>query len=167
VAENWPGGGAAPVRADGGERRSGPFVAGVCPYDGGPLLAWDAFSPSMCRSKEKDHELVERGPFRVLRHPLQRGAYGVLASLCASKLACFVREFCCDITAAFIHRMNVEERALADARRALSRLHEAHQNAGAVCLLNGRKTGATLDSSLAQSMRYLGQGGAAWQKRAV
>ena len=62
---------------------------------------------------EKDHELVERGPFRIVRHPSYTGVLlafaGFALSLCnwASVLVILL-----PIGAAFIHRMNVEEDAL-------------------------------------------------------
>jgi len=62
---------------------------------------------------EKDHELVERGPFRRLRHPSYSGVLlaflGFALSLrnWAALLAVLL-----PITAAFIHRINVEEDAL-------------------------------------------------------
>ena len=65
---------------------------------------------------EKDHELVERGPFRILRHPSYTGV--LLAFL---GLALSLRNWAAllvillPIVAAFIHRMNVEEEALSRA----------------------------------------------------
>jgi protein-S-isoprenylcysteine O-methyltransferase Ste14 len=65
---------------------------------------------------EKDHELVERGPFRVVRHPSYTGVLlafvGLALSLCnwAALLVILV-----PIGAAFIRRMNVEEDALSRA----------------------------------------------------
>src|SRR5262245_20447320 len=62
---------------------------------------------------EKDHELVERGPFRWLRHPSYTGVLlaflGFALSLqnWAALLVVLL-----PITAAFIHRINVEEEAL-------------------------------------------------------
>ena len=89
---------------------------------------------------EKDHELVERGPFRLVRHPSYTGVLlafvGFALSLrnWAALLIILVPIFM-----AFIRRMNVEEEALTrGARLALRRLHEADQTAGAVCLLKRR-----------------------------
>jgi len=65
---------------------------------------------------EKDHELVERGPFRIVRHPSYTGVLlafmGLALSLrnWAALLVILV-----PIGAAFIHRMNVEEDALSRA----------------------------------------------------
>jgi len=62
---------------------------------------------------EKDHELIERGPFRVLRHPSYSGVLlafvGFALSLqnWAALLIVLLPIF-----TAFIHRMNVEEKAL-------------------------------------------------------
>ena len=68
---------------------------------------------------EKDHELVARGPFRMVRHPSYTGVLlafvGFALSLCNWAALLFVL---IPICAAFIHRMNVEEDALA---RALGR----------------------------------------------
>ena len=65
---------------------------------------------------EKDHELVERGPFRVVRHPSYAGvllAFVGLALTLGNWAALFV--ILLPIGAAFIHRMNVEEKALSGA----------------------------------------------------
>jgi protein-S-isoprenylcysteine O-methyltransferase Ste14 len=65
---------------------------------------------------EKDHELVERGPFHVVRHPSYTGVllafFGLALSLrnWAALLVVLL-----PIGAAFIHRMNVEEDALSRA----------------------------------------------------
>ena len=65
---------------------------------------------------EKDHELVEQGPFRIVRHPSYTGV--LLAFL---GLALSLRNWAAlvimlvPIGAAFIHRMNVEEDALSRA----------------------------------------------------
>ena len=90
------------------------FVAGI-------ILRWWAiiilgrfFSVDV--TIEKDHELVERGPFRILRHPSYTGVLlafvGLALSLWnwAALLIVLV-----PIAAAFIHRMNVEEEALSRA----------------------------------------------------
>ncbi len=64
----------------------------------------------------KDHELVERGPFRVVRHPSYTGVLLAFAGFAfslgnwAALLATIGPIF-----AAFIHRMNVEEHALTSA----------------------------------------------------
>ena len=65
---------------------------------------------------EKDHELVERGPFRVVRHPSYSG---VLLAFIGFTLA--LRHWAAFLVVlvpiffAFIHRMNVEEAALSRA----------------------------------------------------
>jgi len=65
---------------------------------------------------EKDHELVERGPFRIVRHPSYTGVLlafvGVALSL-GNWAALLVMLL--PIGAAFVHRMNVEEEALSRA----------------------------------------------------
>jgi protein-S-isoprenylcysteine O-methyltransferase Ste14 len=65
---------------------------------------------------EKDHELVERGPFRVVRHPSYTGvllAFVGLALTLDNWSALLV--ILLPISAAFIHRMNMEENALSGA----------------------------------------------------
>jgi protein-S-isoprenylcysteine O-methyltransferase Ste14 len=65
---------------------------------------------------EKDHELVERGPFRVVRHPSYTGVllafvgFALTLRNWAALLIVLVPIF-----AAFIRRMNVEEEALSRA----------------------------------------------------
>ena len=65
---------------------------------------------------EKDHELVERGPFRVVRHPSYTGVllafvgFALTLRNWAALLIILVPIF-----AAFIRRMNVEEEALSKA----------------------------------------------------
>jgi len=65
---------------------------------------------------EKDHELVERGPFRVVRHPSYTGVllafvgFALTLHNWAALLVILVPIF-----AAFIRRMNVEEEALSRA----------------------------------------------------
>jgi protein-S-isoprenylcysteine O-methyltransferase Ste14 len=63
-----------------------------------------------------DHELVERGPFRVVRHPSYTGvllAFLGFALSLANWAALLVMLI--PITAAFIRRINVEEQALSGA----------------------------------------------------
>ena len=65
---------------------------------------------------EKDHELVERGPFRIVRHPSYAGvllAFVGLALSLGNWAALLV--ILLPIGAAFNHRMNVEEDALSRA----------------------------------------------------
>ena len=65
---------------------------------------------------EKDHELVERGPFRIVRHPSYTGVLLAFVGLAlslgnwAALLGILI-----PIGAAFVHRMNVEEDALSRA----------------------------------------------------
>jgi protein-S-isoprenylcysteine O-methyltransferase len=65
---------------------------------------------------EKDHELVERGPFRIVRHPSYAGVLLAFVGLALSlrNWAALV-VILVPISAAFIHRMNVEENALSRA----------------------------------------------------
>ncbi len=61
----------------------------------------------------KDHELVERGPFRIVRHPSHSGvllAFVGFALSLANWIALLV--IALPIFAAFVRRMNVEEEAL-------------------------------------------------------
>src|SRR2546430_12665558 len=65
---------------------------------------------------EKDHELVERGPFRVVRHPSYTGvllAFVGLALSLGNSAALLV--ILLPTGAAFIHRMKVQENALSGA----------------------------------------------------
>jgi protein-S-isoprenylcysteine O-methyltransferase Ste14 len=65
---------------------------------------------------EKDHELVERGPFRLVRHPSYTG---VLLAFVGFALTLrnwgAILVVLVPIFAAFVRRMNVEEEALRDA----------------------------------------------------
>ena len=65
---------------------------------------------------EKDHELVERGPFRIVRHPSYTGVLLAFVGLALSlgNWAAFI-VILVPIGAAFIHRINVEEQALSHA----------------------------------------------------
>jgi protein-S-isoprenylcysteine O-methyltransferase len=95
--------------------------AGVFLFVAGLLLRWWAIITlgrffTVDVTIEKDHELVERGPFRVVRHPSYTGVLlafvGFALSLhnWAALLIILVPIF-----AAFIRRMNVEEDALSRA----------------------------------------------------
>jgi len=65
---------------------------------------------------EKDHELVERGPFHILRHPSYRGLLLAFVSLGLSlRNWAALLVILLPIGAAFIRRMNVEEEALSGA----------------------------------------------------
>lgn len=93
-------------------------IASVWLFVAGLMLRWWAII-SLGRfftvdvTIEKDHELVERGPFRMVRHPSYTGVLlafvGLALSLCnwAALVVILV-----PISAAFIRRMNVEEDAL-------------------------------------------------------
>jgi protein-S-isoprenylcysteine O-methyltransferase Ste14 len=95
--------------------------AAVVLFAAGLLLRWWAIVTlgrffTVDVTIEKDHELVERGLFRIVRHPSYAGLLlafvGVALSLrnWAAALVILV-----PIGGAFIHRMNVEEEALSDA----------------------------------------------------
>jgi protein-S-isoprenylcysteine O-methyltransferase Ste14 len=95
-------------------RRRGLFVAGL-------LLRWWAIITlgrffTVDVTIEKDHELVERGPFRIVRHPSYTGVLlafvGLALSLCNLAVLLVIL---LPIGAAFVHRMNVEENALSAA----------------------------------------------------
>jgi protein-S-isoprenylcysteine O-methyltransferase Ste14 len=98
--------------------------AGVVLFVAGLLLRWWAIITlgrffTVDVTIEKDHELVERGPFRMVRHPSYTGVllafvgFGLSLRNWAALLVILL-----PIGAAFIHRMNVEEDALS---RALGR----------------------------------------------
>lgn len=103
--------------------RHGPMLAtaSVILFVAGIILRWWAIITlgrffSVDVTIEKDHELVEQGPFRTVRHPSYTGV--LLAFL---GLALSLRNWAAlvimlvPIGAAFIHRMNVEEDALSRA----------------------------------------------------
>jgi protein-S-isoprenylcysteine O-methyltransferase Ste14 len=113
LAERWP---AAALGLGQGGR-----LAAVVLFAGGLLLRWWAIITlgrffTVDVTIEKDHEIVERGPFRLVRHPSYAGVLlafvGFALSLnnWAGMLAVMLPIF-----AAFIRRMNVEEEALSDA----------------------------------------------------
>jgi protein-S-isoprenylcysteine O-methyltransferase len=113
VAKHWP---AAALP----HRRSFMF-AGVALFVTGLLLRWWAIITlgrffTVDVAIEPDHELIERGPFRMVRHPSYTGVLLAFVGLAltlgnwAALLAILV-----PIGAAFIHRMNVEESALSGA----------------------------------------------------
>jgi len=112
VAKHWPAAALPHARS---------LFAGVVLFVAGLLLRWWAIITlgrffTVDVTIEKDHELVERGPFRMVRHPSYTGVLlafvGVALSLgnWAALLVILL-----PIGAAFIHRMNVEENALSDA----------------------------------------------------
>ena len=65
---------------------------------------------------EKDHELVERGPFRIVRHPSYSGLLLAFVGLALSlRNWAALPIILLPIVAAFIRRMSVEEEALSRA----------------------------------------------------
>ena len=96
-------------------------IAGVLLFVAGLLLRWWSIITlgrffTVDVTIERDHELVERGPFRVVRHPSYTGvllAFVGLALTLGNWAALLV--ILLPIGTAFIHRMNVEENALSDA----------------------------------------------------
>src|ERR1051325_6084468 len=96
-------------------------VVGVVLFVSGLILRWWAIITlgrffTVDVTIEKDHELVARGPFRVVRHPSYTGVLLAFAGFALS-LGNFAAVFVIllPIGAAFIHRMNVEEEALSGA----------------------------------------------------
>jgi protein-S-isoprenylcysteine O-methyltransferase Ste14 len=95
--------------------------AGVALFVAGILLRWWAIITlgrffTVDVTIEQDHELVERGPFRRVRHPSYTGvlmAFVGFALTLGNWAALLV--ILLPITAAFVHRMNVEEDALSRA----------------------------------------------------
>ena len=97
------------------------MFAGVALFVTGLLLRWRAIITlgrffTVDVAIEPDHELIERRPFRMVRHPSYTGVLLAFVGLAltlgnwAALLAILV-----PIGAAFIHRMNVEENALSGA----------------------------------------------------
>jgi protein-S-isoprenylcysteine O-methyltransferase len=95
--------------------------AGVVLFVAGLILRWWAIITlgrffTVDVTIERDHELVERGPFCVVRHPSYTGvllAFVGFALSLGNWGALLV--ILLPIGAAFIHRMNVEEEALSRA----------------------------------------------------
>lgn len=94
---------------------------GVVLFVAGLLLRWWAIITlgrffTVDVTIEKDHELVERGPFRVVRHPSYTGVLLAFVgfALTLRNWAALVI-ILVPIFAAFIRRMNVEEEALSQA----------------------------------------------------
>ena len=96
-------------------------LVGVVLFVAGLLLRWWAIITlgrffTVDVTIEKDHELVERGPFRVVRHPSYTGVllafvgFALTLGNWAALLVILVPIF-----VAFIRRMNVEEEALSRA----------------------------------------------------
>jgi protein-S-isoprenylcysteine O-methyltransferase len=95
--------------------------AGVALFVAGLILRWWAIITlgrffTVDVIIEKDHELVERGPFRVVRHPSYAGVLLAFVGLALSlRNWAAMLVILLPIGAAFIHRMNVEEDALSRA----------------------------------------------------
>ena len=111
VAQNFPAGALPHVFAS----------VGVVLFVAGLILRWWAIITlgrffTVDVTIEKDHELVERGPFRMVRHPSYTGVlvafvgYALSLRNWAALLLILL-----PIGAAFIRRMNVEEHALLQA----------------------------------------------------
>ena len=113
VAMNWP-----PAALPNGRMFA---LVGVFLFVAGLLLRWWAIITlgrffTVDVTIEKDHELVERGPFRVVRHPSYTGvllAFVGFALTLRNWAALLI--ILLPIFAAFIRRMNVEEDALSRA----------------------------------------------------
>ena len=104
------------------------FVAGI-------ILRWWAITTlgrffTMDVTIEKDHELVEQGPFRVVRHPSYTGVLLAFAGLALS-----LGNSGADWRGFHSPDECGRGRAFSRARLALRRLYEAHQAACAVRLL--------------------------------
>src|SRR2546423_487652 len=96
-------------------------VAGVVLFAAGLVFRWWAIITlgrffTVDVTIEKDHELVERGPFRLVRHPSYTG---VLMAFVGFALTLrnwgAILVVLVPIFVAFVRRMNVEEEALARA----------------------------------------------------
>ena len=96
-------------------------VTGVFLFVAGLLLRWWAIITlgrffTVDVTIEKDHELVERGPFRVVRHPSYTGVLLAFVGFALSlRNWAAMLIMLLPIFAAFIRRMNVEEDALSRA----------------------------------------------------
>ena len=110
VAQNWRAGAVADGR--------GFEIAGVALFAAGLILRWWAIVTlgrffTVDVVIEPDHELVERGPFRLARHPSYTGVllafvgFALTLRNWAALLVVIVPIF-----VAFARRMNVEEEAL-------------------------------------------------------
>jgi protein-S-isoprenylcysteine O-methyltransferase Ste14 len=111
VASHWPAAALPEI-----------FVfAGLVLFVAGLVLRWWAIVTlgrffTVDVTIEKDHELVDRGPFRMVRHPSYTGVLMAFVGFALS-----LRNWAAllvilpPIGAAFIHRMNVEETALSRA----------------------------------------------------
>ena len=92
--------------------------AGVVLFVAGLILRWWAIITlgrffTLDVTIEKDHEVVERGPFRIVRHPSYSGVLLAFVGLALSlRNWAALLVILLPIGAAFIHRINVEEDAL-------------------------------------------------------
>jgi protein-S-isoprenylcysteine O-methyltransferase Ste14 len=110
VAQNWRAGALSNGRVF--------EVAGVVLFAAGLIFRWWAIVTlgrffTVDVTIEKDHELVERGPFRLVRHPSYTGvllAFVGFALTLRNWLSFLV--VLVPIFVAFVRRMNVEEEAL-------------------------------------------------------
>ena len=113
VAMNWPGGVLPYGRAF--------AIVGVVLFVVGLILRWWAIVTlgrffTVDVTIEKDHELVERGPFRFIRHPSYTGVLlGFVGFALTLRNWGAILVILLPIFAAFIRRMNVEEEALSRA----------------------------------------------------
>jgi protein-S-isoprenylcysteine O-methyltransferase Ste14 len=110
IAGNWRAGALPHGRAF--------AVAGVALFAAGLIFRWWAIVTlgrffTVDVTIEKDHELVERGPFRLVRHPSYTG---VLLAFVGFALTLrnwgAILVILVPIFVAFVRRMNVEEEAL-------------------------------------------------------
>jgi protein-S-isoprenylcysteine O-methyltransferase len=113
MARNWRGG-ALPYGREFA-------IAGVVLFAAGLILRWWAITTlgrffTVDVMIEKDHEVVERGPFRLVRHPSYTG---VLLAFVGFALTLrnwgAILVVLVPIFIAFVRRMNVEEEALSRA----------------------------------------------------
>src|SRR5215471_16127170 len=90
-------------------------IASVVLFVAGLILRWWAIITlgrffTVDVTIEKDHELVERGPFRIVRHPSYSGLLLAFVGLALSlRNWAALPIILLPIVAAFIRRMNVEE----------------------------------------------------------
>jgi len=93
-------------------------IAGVVLFVAGLTLRWWAIFTlgrffTVDVTIEKDHELVKRGPFRIVRHPSYTGVLLAFVGLALSlRNWAALLVILLPIGAAFVYRMNVEEEAL-------------------------------------------------------
>ena len=93
-------------------------VASILLFVAGLMLRWWAIITlgrffTVDVTIEKDHQLVERGPLRIVRHPSYTGVLLAFVGLALSlRNWAALLVILLPIAAAFVHRMNVEEEAL-------------------------------------------------------